>query len=58
MTGTSAVSLASVEVQADMGVDMCHVSGHGPLPVRRMNPTGAAEERLTFLPLQALCLQF
>ena len=51
MTGTSAVSLASVEVQVDMGVHMCRVGGRGQLPMRRMNPTRAAEDRLTFLPL-------
>ena len=41
ITGTSAVSLASVEVQADVGVDVCRVSGHGQLPVRRMSPMGS-----------------
>lgn len=51
MTGTSAVSLASVEVQGDTGVHVCRVGGHRQLPMRRMNPTGEAEDRLTFLPL-------
>lgn len=51
------ISMAGVEVLADVVVDVCFTHVRGQLPVKRINLAEVTEERWTFPAQQVPCMQ-